>query len=150
MYYIDAFVPVLCLIAGDNVGVDEYANSSDAFETLFDMSEIFQASDPVSGKIEAFMLIQSCLYQRSYDSCTASVYVFRTKDIDDEVYAELMSLVADFAKAIDIGYTQCFTQVALCLHGLYLQLRRRGFLTVAVLPNWVNIAGANLKDNAIM
>ena len=139
-----------CLNAGDNVGVDEYEKDSESIEMLFYISEIFHASDPVSGSIKAFMFIQPCLYQRSYDPCTASVYVFRAKDIDDEVYAELMSLVADFAKAIDIGYTQCFTQVALCLHGLYLQLRRRGFLTVAVLPNWVNIAGASLRDNAIM
>lgn len=132
------------------MGVDEYENGSRAIEMLFDMSEIFEAFDPVSGVIEAFMFIEPCLYQRTYDSCTASVYVFRTKDIDDEVYAELMDLTADFAKAIDIGYSQCFTQVALCLQGIYLQFRRRGFLTVAVLPNWVNIAGGGLRDNTIM
>lgn len=132
------------------MGVDEYEEDSEAIQTLFDISVIFQAFDPVSGVIEAFMVIEPCLYQRTYDSCTASVYVFRTKDIDDEVYAELMDLTADFAKAIDIGYSQCFTQVALCLQGIYLQFRRRGFLTVAVLPNWINIAGGSLRDNAIM
>jgi len=58
-----------------------------------------------------------------YDVSTASLYVFCTKDIDDEVYAELMDLMADIAKAIDTGYTQCVTQVALCHNSIYTQLR---------------------------
>lgn len=132
------------------MGVDEYEEDSETLKTIFNLSEIFHATDPVSGSRKAFMCIEPCSYQRMYDTCTASLYVFRTKDVDDDVYAELIDLMADFAKAMDTGYLQCFTQLALCHHGIYLQLRRRGFLTVATLPNWVNIAGNNLRDNAIM
>ena len=53
-------------------------------------------------------------------------------------------------KMIDIGYTQCFVDVALCHYGLVRQLRQRGFYTTAIVPRSVYIAGLGLREKAIM
>lgn len=137
-------------IRGDNVGVDEYNENDIKTELLFDFSEIFQATDPSTGHIEAVMFIQHCFYQRAFDSCSATVHVFRSSGIDNVVYAELANLMGDFAQALDIGYTQVCVHVAFGLTDLYLELRKQGFVTVTLFPEWVELAGVGVDDSALM
>lgn len=96
------------------------------------------------------MFVQYSLFQRSLDSCSATVHVFRSSSVDDRVYAELASLMGDFARELRLGYTQACVQTPLCFDGLYEELRRQGFVTAIVLPDWVEISGIGVRETALM
>ena len=113
-------------------------------------SEIFTARDVDSDELEAFIFLQNSLYTRSLDSSTATIRVFRASSQDDVVYCGLVDLGVDFTRMIDIGYMQCFVDVALCHDNLLRQLRQRGFYTAFIVPRGVHIAGLGLRENAVM
>ena len=121
-------------------------------EIVLGYSEIFKAKDVSSGDIKAFLLIQPSFFVRSLDKISASIRVFRDASLpsDDVVYGGLIDVAIEFTKMIDIGYLQCFVDVALCHYGLVRQLRQRGFYTAVIVPRGVHIAGLGLRENAIM
>lgn len=135
---------------GDNVGTDEWREGTYSTNLLYELSEIFQATDRDSGRIDAFMFVQYCLYQCSLDSCSATLHVFRSSSVDDRVYAELASLMGDFARELGLGYTQACVQTSLCFDGLYKELRRQGFVATIVLPDWVEISGIGVTNTVLM
>ena len=91
------------------------------------------------------------MYARGYYTCLASVRVIRTPDIDDVTWARLVKLATQLVEVIDVGYTQCVVDVALCHSQLIRSLRdEAGFHVTAIIPHCVNISGVGLYWNAIL
>ena len=145
---------VFVFFAGDNVGTDEFANEAFVKDFVFGLSEVFSAKDEKSGETKAFVLLQNSAYTkfRGPDATSATILIFRDVSLssDDVAYGGLIDVAVEFTKMIDIGYMQCFVDVALCHYGLVRQLRQRGFYTAVIIPKGVHIAGLGLRENAIM
>ena len=142
------------VLVGDNVGTDEFVDEAFVKDFVFGLSEVFCAKDTKTGEIKAFVLLQNSAYTkfRGPDSCSVTILIFRDASLssDDVVYGGLVDVAVEFTKMIDIGYLQCFVDIALCHYGLIGQLRQRGFYTAVIIPKGVDIAGLGLRENAIM
>ena len=136
------------------MGTDEFSDESEVDLFVYGFSEIFTARDVASREVKAFILIQNSAFTktRDADSSSATILIFRDANLssDDVVYGGLIDVAVEFTKIIDIGYMQCFVDVALCHYGLFRQLRQRGFYTAVIVPRGVHIAGLGLRENAIM
>ena len=139
---------------GNNVGTDEFNDNAYLNDYVFGLSEMFGARDVVTGELKAFILLQNASYTktRGPQSTSATILIFRDETLisDDVVYGALVDVALEFTMMIDIGYVQCFVDVALCHYGLVRQLRQRGFYTAAIVPRAVDIAKRGLQENAIM
>jgi len=142
-----------CLfLLGDNVGIGEFPTDSGMTDNIFNGSEIFAATDPRTKSVVAFILIHHSVHIRGYDTCLATIRVFRSASLgsNDVAYGSLVRLGTDFAGRLDYGYTHVTIDVALCKTSLLKVLKSHGFLITATIPHSVNIAGAGLVENAIL
>ena len=136
------------------MGTDEFTDETFVKDFVFGLSEVFCAKDTKTGETAAFILLQNSSYTkfRGPDSSSATILIFRDVrlSLDDIVYGGLIDVALEFTKMIDIGYMQCFVDVALCYDGLARQLRQRRFFTTVIIPRGVHIAGLGFMENAVM
>jgi len=137
----------------DNVGIDEFSDGmANRLDLLLTLSQVFAVRDTKTNTSKAFIIVASSLYARTIDTCLASLFVFRDKDLqsDGDIFDQLLQLAIYFAQALDLGYTSAIYSVAACAHDVVQRLRRQGFIRVATIPCGVRIAGVGLCDNFFM
>jgi len=140
------------MFLGDNVGIGEFPKDSVFTDLIFNGSEIFVVTNQKTKSVEGFIILHQSIYVRGYDTCLATIRVFRSASLasNDVAYGSLVRLGTDFAGRLDYGYTHVIIDVALCKTSLLKVLKSLGFLITATIPNSVNIAGVGLVENAIL
>ena len=86
------------------------------------------------------------------DPSLADIHVFRTFDIPDMTYFELVKLATELTRELELGYMECVMSVSVTcdslLRGLTEQVQ---FKQVATIPRSVNMAnGIGLTDSVVL
>jgi hypothetical protein len=66
------------------------------------------------------------------------------------VYGQLLQLGIEFARLIDVGFTDCMVVLADCCTERVEAARHLGFVVIATIPASVDIAGVGLRPDLLM
>jgi hypothetical protein len=105
-----------------------------------------------SSSVAAFIVIGPSKFSRTMDPSLADIHVFRTFDIPDVTYFELVNVATELARELELGYMECVMSVSVTCDNLIRGLTEHAqFKQVATLPCSVNMANfIGLTDSVVL